>query len=75
MNVTNFGMTIRQAAEKWGVSKSLIVKWISQGRLAIARPGNEILVLDAERPPAAKRGELRPAQTLASAAWKRKKKP
>jgi excisionase family DNA binding protein len=56
--------TIKQAAEDWGVSASLVRKWIAQGRVRTVRPGHEILVTSASPPP---RGQkLRPEQR---AAW------
>lgn len=58
--------TIKQAAAEWTVSRSLIMKWIRQGRLTVTRPGTEYLLADdAKRPAPARKGALKPAQTKA----------
>lgn len=58
-------MTIKEAALRWGKSRSLISKWIAQGRLKITRPGNEILILSENPPAPAPKGSLSPAQRTA----------
>ena len=55
-------MTVKQAAEKWGVSPSQVRKWIAQDRLSWTRPGHEILISSARRPAPLARGGLSPAQ-------------
>jgi excisionase family DNA binding protein len=57
-------MTVKQAAEKWGVSASLVYKWLSQHRLRTVRPGHEILITQAQPP---KRGARLTAEQRA--AW------
>ena len=52
-------MTIQQAADKWGVSRTMVIKWINGGRLAHqvyqTPDGQKITVIpdNAQRPPRA----------------------
>lgn len=43
-------LTIAQAAAKWGVSPTVVRKWIHQGRVKAERAGRTWLVLDTDRP-------------------------
>ena len=52
-------MTISQAAEKWGVSRTMVTKWINSGRLQHqlyqTPDGQKIIIIpdNAARPPRA----------------------
>jgi transposase-like protein len=47
--------TIKQAAQDWGVSPSLVRKWVAQERVSTVRPGHEILITSKDPPQRAQR--------------------
>lgn len=59
-------MTTYEAAEKWGVSYTVVRKWIAQGRVKAEKFGHVVVVLQEDRPPKLKSGGLSPEQR---AAW------
>lgn len=56
-------MTLSEAAERWGVSTTVVRKWVHQGRLVARRQGRMLILDDAaERPAALQKGALPPEQ-------------
>lgn len=64
--------TVTRFADEVGVSRSLVRKWVAQGRLTTAKPGGELLILDDNRPEPAPQGGLHPYQRKV---WPKKSKP
>jgi len=58
-------MTMYEAAEKWGVSYTVIRKWIKQGRVKAEKFGRAVVILQEDRPPALKPGSLTLEQRMA----------
>lgn len=53
--------TLKEAAQDWGVSYTVVKKWLAQGRLPQATRAGKIwlIPLDLPRPPPLEKGELR----------------
>lgn len=62
-------MSIREAAKKWGVSYTVVRKWVLQGRVTAERVGNQWIITQVTRPPALPHGSLSPEQRKVWA-WK-----
>ena len=68
--------SIKEAAEAWEVSPSLVRKWIAQGRIKTReRPGpgtRQLVIVSPKRPAPRDRGELTAAQR---ASWPKGERP